>query len=228
MEKKGLMIIAILALLYWLTRSPSYIDEVTQVTINYHIKYPNGGSSGDNLPLIIALHGNGDTYDNFYKYTLKDFSIPVRVVLLEAPKKYWPYEPAQLDRYSSAIASLSEGLKFKFNTQGGPVLLGYSGGGVMAYYSALTHCDSYSLVIPISGKLESRMLPKNITTNDNCQVLAFHGKSDRVVSYSGGKFAIETLKKYSKNISIVSFDEGHQGIFREQKSMILNKITEIF
>lgn len=226
MEKKGLIIIAIFALLYWWTRSPSYTDEATQITIDYHVRYPNGGSGGDILPLIIALHGNGDTYDNFYKYALKDFPEPVRVVLLEAPKKYWPYNPIQLDKYSDAIASFAELSKFKFKTQGDPILLGYSGGGVMAYYSALTHCDSYSLVVPISGKLEPRMLPKDIEMNNDCHVLAFHGESDSVVSFSGGKFAIETLKKYSENISLIGFDGGHQGVFREQKTMVFDTISQ--
>lgn len=227
MEKKGLIIIVVLALLYWAMRSPSYTDDASQITLNYHVKYPAGASSGDGLPLIIALHGNGDTYDNFYKYTLKDFPTPVRVLLLEAPKKYWPYDSTQLANYSSAIASFANFAKLKYATQGTPVLLGYSGGGVMAYYSALTQCDSYSMVVPISGKLEDRMIPTNITADDNCHVLAFHGKSDRVVSYTGGKFAIDTLKKYSKNISLISFEEGHQGVFREQKKIMFKKLSDI-
>lgn len=227
MEKKTLITIVLLGIFYWLIQSSSYTDNETQVTLKYHIKYPKGGSGSDTLPLIIALHGNGDTYDNFYEYTLKDFPSTVRVALIEAPKKYWPYDIGGLESYSTAIASLSRYLKIKYLTSDEPILLGYSGGGVMAYFSALTQCKNYSKIVPISGKLQSNILPKNITTDNSCSVLAFHGKSDSVVGYSGGLFAIDLLKKYSSNVKFISFEEGHHGVFKEQKQMILSKVSEI-
>jgi len=226
LEKKGLIIIVVLAILYWWTRTPNFVDDSTLLELKYHVEYPTGGSSSKSLPLIIALHGNGDTYDNFYKYTLKDFTTPARVILIEAPNKYWPYDLAQLSKYSQAIANFSLKMKHQFATEGDPILLGYSGGAVMAYYSALTQCDKYSMIVPISGKLQNEMVPDNIATDNRCHVLAFHGKSDQVVSYSGGEYAIKQLKKYSKNITLISFDGGHQGVFLNYKQMAFDKISE--
>jgi predicted esterase len=224
MEKKGLIIIAIIAVLYWWTRTPVYEDDATQLSLKYHVEYPKGGSSGDNLPIIIALHGNGDTYDNFYKYTLKDFTVPIRVVLIEAPKRYWPYEKAQLIQYSSAIASFADYLRYKFTTNSKPLLLGFSGGAVMAYFTALTQCQHYSSIVPISGMLKPNFLPDSISTDDACKVVAFHGDKDPVLSLSGAKFAIEQLKKNSSNISLDILPAGHTDILTNHLQDIFDKI----
>jgi len=224
MERKWLVLILAIGLLYWWTRTPNYIDEATQITLNYHIRYPAGGSAGDYLPIIIALHGNGDTYSNFYDFTLKDLATPARVILLEAPNKYWPYDPRELAQYSSAIASFSQHMGVKFSTYTKPMLLGFSGGGVMAYYSALTHCDSYSAIVPISGMLRTNMAPKKITMDNSCTVMAFHGTKDNVVGFSSGEYAINELKKYSSDVILTSFDAGHHGLAFEFKHMILGEV----
>jgi predicted esterase len=225
MEKKGLLIIAVLAVLYWWTKSPTFVNDETQIELKYHIMYTDGGSSGDDLPTFIALHGNGDTYDNFYQYTLEDMPFAARIVLVEAPNKYWPYDLPNLEKYSIAMADLSAFIQDKFSLVKKPLLYGFSGGAVMAYFSALSHCDSYSLIVPISGKLEKQMLSHKITMNNDCHVLAFHGKSDGVISFSAGQFAIKTLMKHSNNVDFIGFDGGHQGVF-EQKTMILAKVKE--
>ena len=224
MGNKGLLVVIGLVAFFWLTRSPDYVDEATDITLKYHVKLTANAAKNDDLPIIIALHGNGDTYDNFYKYTLKDFSIPARVILIEAPNRYWPYDSNQLKNYSLAIASLSKKMQEQYSAFNKPMLLGFSGGGVMAYYSALNNCDAYSIIIPISGMLTSKFLPSDINMTSRCKVLAFHGKSDSVVSYSGGEYAIKELKKYSDNVELISFDSGHQGIFREFKQMIFAEV----
>ena len=175
---------------------------------------------------MIALHGNGDTYSNFYQYTLKDLSVPVRVVLIEAPNNYWPYEIQQLANYSAAIATLSNEIAMKYSSTKQPILLGFSGGAVVAYFSALKHCENYSSIIAISGMLKSDMIPTNINMDDNCKVLAFHGKKDTVLSISGAEYAIDKLSDYSENVEFIPYDGGHLGIARDFKKMILGKVEQ--
>ncbi|HFC31044.1 MAG TPA: hypothetical protein ENJ44_08395 [Oceanospirillales bacterium] len=226
MDKKWLIILAVLAVLYWFSKTPTYVDETTAVELKYHIVYPQGGSSGDDMPMIIALHGNGDTYDNFYNFTLKDLSKEARIVLVEAPNKYWPYAIQPLANYSAAIANLSANLTDKYSLSKKPILLGFSGGAVVAYFSALKHCANYSKIIPISGMLKSDMIPANISMDDNCHVMAFHGKKDTVLSFSSAKYAIDKLKNYSDNVEFIPYDGGHLGIARDFKPMILAKIEQ--
>ena len=226
MNIKWLGIFVVLVIFYWLSKTPTYIDKVTNVELKYHVVYPQDGSSGDDLPMIIALHGNGDTYSNFYEYTLKDFPKSVRIVLVEAPNKYWPYEIQSLANYSAAIANLTDELTNKFLTTNQPNLLGFSGGAVVAYFSALRHCEKYATIFPISGMLKSDMIPKPITMDNSCHVLAFHGKKDSVLSFSSGQYAVDKLEDYSNNVEFISFNGGHLGLARDFKSMILAKIEQ--
>lgn len=226
MEKKGILIVIGLAAFFWFTQSPNYVDATTDISLKYHAELTANASKNDDLPIIIALHGNGDTYDNFYKYTLKDFTTPARVILIEAPKKYWPYDPNQLKNYSTAIASFTEKMQEQYSAFNKPMLFGFSGGGVMAYYSALNNCDSYSIIIPVSGMLRDNMLSNRISMDNRCKVLAFHGKSDSVVSFSSGEYAVKELKKHSDEVELISFDAGHHGIFQEYKQMIFDEISK--
>ncbi len=226
MEKKLVGFLIVIFVVYWLNKTPVYVDDVSKVELKYHIQYPQGGANGDDLPMIIALHGNGDTYSNFYTYTLKDLSQKVRVVLIEAPNKYWPYDIQQLANYSAAIANISSVLTDKYPTTKQPILLGFSGGAVVAYFSALKYCEKFSVIIPISGMLKPAMIPQNITMNDECHVLAFHGTKDSVLSFSSGKYAIDNLQDYSNHVEFIPFDGGHHGIAQDFKSMILAKIEQ--
>ena len=226
MEKKGLLILVVLFGLYWWTRTPTFVDADNKLELKYHLDYTQGASKSDVLPLIIALHGNGDTYSNFYKYTLKDLSIPSRIVLVEAPNNYWPYGIQELANYSASIAKLATNLQSKYPTSQKPILLGFSGGAVLSYYSALSNCDAYGLNIPISGMLKPDMIPASINMDDNCHVLAFHGKKDTLLSFSSAQYAIKKLRNYSKNINFIPYDGGHLGIARDFKNMILSKIAD--
>jgi phospholipase/carboxylesterase len=226
MEKKGILILLVLFGLYWWTRTPSFVDVDNKLELKYHIEYTQGASKSDALPLIIALHGNGDTYSNFFEYTLKDLSIRSRIVLVEAPNNYWPYGIQKLTNYSDSIAKLATNLQSKYPTVNKPILLGFSGGAVVSYFSALTNCESYGLIIPISGMLKTDMIPTNINMDESCHILAFHGKKDAVLSFSSAQYAINQLRLYSKEVNFIPYDGGHLGIARDFKDMILSKVAE--
>ncbi|MCB1586071.1 MAG: hypothetical protein R3F25_03365 [Gammaproteobacteria bacterium] len=223
MEKNIIILFILIVIAWWLLKTPSFTDSVTNTEIKYQIRYPTG-SSDDDLPIVIALHGNGDTVENFYKHTFEGSGVHARVILIEAPDKYWPYIQHELQRYSSTIASFAEYVYQEYSPSHKPLLLGYSGGGVVAYYSALTECNRYSLIMPISGMLRKDILPDNINTDYSCKVKAYHGKTDNVVSFSGGEFAISEIQKHTNSAELVSVDGDHHVIFRDYKKMILDDI----
>lgn len=224
MEKKAIVVLIAIVVVFWLTKSPVYVDKETDIHLKYKIEYPADADKDSSLPLIIALHGNGDTVDNFYQYTFKDFPLPARVVLIEAPDKYWPNDIFELKRYSTAIAHFSDEMNQSYTSENRPVLFGYSGGGVMAYFSALTHCDSYSVVMPVSGMLRKDLIPDDADISSQCNVVAFHGNKDNVVSYSSGQFAADEIRKHSPKIRFTTFEGGHHGIFQEAKKQIFDEL----
>ena len=222
--KNILLIIFALGIAQWWFSDPSIGD------YDYVIKYSGSGNDDTNLPMLITLHGDGDTPGHFYDTALDLFKTPARIILLKAPKPYsggraWPWDPAGVQEASSAMDVAVRKLTFKFPTMGKPVLLGMSGGGRMAYYQALKYGNNYSYVFPISGMLSQEYLADNSST-PGTKVFAYHGKSDAVVSFGSGMNAAKLLRNNNIDVNFTEFDGGHLGIFTNMKSEITQAIEQ--
>lgn len=226
MEKKVLPILVLLAVLGWWNYTPIYVDEATQVRLKPTIYYSSSATKYDTLPLIIALTGDGGKQENFGNLIFKYLTVPARIIVLESPARYWPGQLPALDHYGSAIASFAADMTKKYPTYGKPMLFGLSGGGRVSYYSALAYCDTYSTVVPIAALLKNINTFKNITIDNSCNVMAFHGKKDNVVGFASGKLTASELHKYSNNVVFIPFDGGHLGVFRGFRDLILNNVAD--
>lgn len=199
-------------------------------SFNYIVKYEGHVNHLDSLPMLIALHGDGDTAINFYETALDKFTAPARIILVEAPishemGKVWPYSAVQFLEYGKAFSDFVAMLTAKFPTVDKPVLLGFSGGGTMAYYQAVKHGNKYSYIFPISGLLFNEQLGGR-ASNLAASVYAYHGKSDEVVSFLDGKKAVNLLKKKGVGISFIEFESGHHGFFSGMKLIITQHVEE--
>lgn len=199
------------------------------------VKYSGNGASSDCLPLLIALHGDGDTAENFYATALDHINTPARIILIQAPishemGKVWPYSTAQYKKYGRAFNSIIAQLTQQYPTQNKPILFGFSGGGAMAYYQAVTHGNSYSYIFPISGLLLKEQLGDS-QSNPSAKVYAYHGKTDDVVPYSAGITAQKLLLKNGVSIDFIPFNSGHHGLFSDMKltisKMVNKKLKEL-
>lgn len=232
--KKLLIVIGIIIIAKWWFKDPSIsvqsqIDGV-DVSYNYIVRYSGGKSSGT-LPMLIVLHGNSDTTENFFKTALDTYSTPARIILIQAPISYrsgnsWPRASSVIP-YGDTLNLVVEKIRIKYPTNGKPVLLGFSGGGTMAYYQAVQHSDDYSYIFPVSGNLSKQDLGNQIGHDQpSAGIHAFHGENDQVVSFSGGKSAVKLLKSQGASIRFTPFNGGHQGIFREMKPVITRAVEE--
>ncbi len=222
--KNILLIIIALGLAQWWFSDPSIGG------YDYVIKYSGSGSDDSELPMLITLHGDGDTPEHFYETALDQFKTPARIIILKAPKPFsgghaWPWDPAGVQEASSDMDVAVKKLTLKFPTMGKPVLLGMSGGGRMAYYQALKYGNNYSYVFPISGMLSQAYLTDG-SFKPGAKVFAYHGKSDSVVSFGSGVNAAKLLRKHDVDVEFTAFDGGHQGIFRSMKSEITQAIEQ--
>ncbi len=194
----------------------------------YQVKYSNNAGSSDYLPMLIALHGDGDTPENFYQTALNELNVQARIILITAPishelGKVWPYSAAQYTEYGKSFCDTVTSLAIKYPTANKPILFGFSGGGAMAYYQAIKHGDHYAYIFPISGLLFKEQLGNRLSRT-SAKVFSYHGKSDEVVSFSAGKKAIKLLKKKGVNVTFTAFEGGHHGLFFEMKSEITQNI----
>jgi len=152
------IIVAIVA--KWYFSDPS-IEVSNAISFKYSVE--DGGNSKVELPMLIALHGNGDTMSNFYDTALDKYTMPIRIILIEAPSEQgsgygWPWQREEYLKYGDTFNEVVMALVAKFPTIGKPALMGFSGGGMMAYYQAYTHGNTYSYIFPISGNLSKKNL----------------------------------------------------------------------
>ncbi|VAW77720.1 hypothetical protein MNBD_GAMMA15-1481 [hydrothermal vent metagenome] len=228
--KKITAIIILLFFVQWWLADPTISVPTNDVTFSYIVKYTEASNKNDLLPMLVALHGNGDTTENFYATALDELSVPVRMILLEGPipkgtGNAWPWSPEDFKQYGEAVNEAVELLADKYPTTLKPVLLGFSGGGMMAYYQAVKHGSSYSYIFPISGKLSKDLLGDDLSS-PGARVHAFHGKKDNVLSVSGGRNAVKLLTSMGINASLTEFDGGHLGIFKSMKTDITHAVEK--
>jgi len=221
-------ILIILGLAKWWFTDPSISVPTNDISFDYIVKYSGNAGRSDPLPMIIALHGNGDTTKNFYETALDQINPRARIILIEGPISHgrgssWPWSGADFSQYGVAFKEAAELLAIEYPTIGKPLLLGYSGGGMMAYYQSVKHGDSYSYIFPISGQITEEHLGDN-TVNSGAKVYAYHGKNDRVVSANAGRKAVDLLRLKNVRVKFVEFDGGHHGIFKEAKRDIFGSI----
>ncbi len=207
-----------------------------KLTFSYTIRYSGNTTHSDCLPMLIALHGDGDTVDNFYETVLNELNVRARIILFKGPilhecGRVWPYSPSQYVEYGKAFCEAVSQLTVKYSTVNQPILLGFSGGGAMAYYQAVKYGDSYSYIFPISGLLTKEQLGKG-RFKSNTQVYAYHGKDDVVIPLSMGKKAVNLLKKNKICVTFIEFESGHLGLFTDMKSEITqaieNKLNNLY
>lgn len=137
--KKILLIILVFGLVQWWLKDPTVSARTNDVTFGYIVKYSGNGTRNDKLPMLVALHGNGDTAKNFYNTALDQLHTPARIVLLKGPisrgrGSAWPWSIADLTRYGKAVSEAIDLLTVRYPTERKPILLGFSGGAMMAYY----------------------------------------------------------------------------------------------
>lgn len=228
--KKFAAIFILLLLARWWFTDPSISVPTNDVTFSYIVKHTEGSGNSDLLPMLVALHGNGDTTENFYETALDEFGVPVRIILLEGPitmgtGNAWPWTPDDFKQYGDAVNEAIELLTDEYPTRRKPILLGFSGGGMMAYYQAVKHGRSYSYIFPVSGNLSNDLLGDD-SSDPGAKVYAYHGKSDNVLSVGGGRNAAEILSSKGIDVSLTEFDGGHLGIFKSMKTDITNAVEK--
>ncbi len=225
-----LLIILVLGITQWWFKDPSISVPGSDISFGYLVKYAGDSNRNDYLPMLVALHGNGDTASNFYETALDQLKVPVRIILLKGPLSYgrgsaWPWSAADFKQYGDAVNEAIKLLAHKFPTRGKPVLLGFSGGGMMAYYQAVKHGDSYSSIFPVSGRLSRDLLGDELS-RPGAEVIAFHGRNDSVISVAEGRNAVDILQDNDIEVKFTAFDGGHLGIFIDEKANITRAVEQ--
>ena len=186
-----------------------------------HIIILTGGAKADQrLPLIVALHGLGNSSEGFARL-FTTFQQPARVLLPEGPLPargqghswfrirltdgHLRLNEQQILEASEQIALLTNQIQKEKPTLGQPILTGFSQGGILSYALALHHPDSFSYVLPVAGWLPESLLPKEIQTEAAPRIRALHGEADPIVRYAPTKQLHDRLNKLGLDAKLKSY-----------------------
>ncbi len=203
--------------------TPSELPEIEGV--HYLEVLTGGAEAGDTLPMIVAIHGLGDSPEGFASL-LANFDQPARVILprgLDPQPPGWSWFPlrardpdvdtlaegiaAATDTLAPAIAALAE-LR---PTRGRPIVTGFSQGGMLAFTMAVRHGDLISAAFPVGGWLAPPLMPgPDVDPSTLPPIHAFHGDADKAVQYAPTLEAVEALRAAGIEVELSTYEGvGH-------------------
>lgn len=153
-------------------------------------RWVGGAEPGDDVPVIVAVHGLGDSPENF-AWSFDGFERPARVVLPAGPTPFgrghaWMTIRTaegrdralamQIDAAAGRVAALCRDLG-----EGGskPILTGFSQGGMVSWAVAVRHPDTLAAAFPVAGYLAPALTPE--PGAPIAPIIAAHGEADEIV-----------------------------------------------
>jgi len=164
----------------------------------------HGAKETDSVQLVVALHGLGDTPENFVSL-YRDLPIPARVVALRAPTatgsgfQWFPRGNVESPAFKSSfdsIAATIQSLRPKHPACAHVIITGFSQGAILTD-ALITATPAYgSTAVPISGYLPKSMWPEPRGIGGlPAHIVAFHGDADSVLSVADDRATIEAMQK---------------------------------
>ncbi|HEY4180253.1 MAG TPA: dienelactone hydrolase family protein [Kofleriaceae bacterium] len=146
------------------------------------LQFPNGAD--DTSPLVVAMHGMGDTNFNFSR-AFAGFPGKAELLFPRGPLPSgdgfaWYPRSRDDDAQTTAIRAADATLwpAVMKHARGRPIIVtGFSQGAVMSYALAALHPTDIVHAFPVSGRLPAPLLP----TTAAAPVTAFHGTADPVI-----------------------------------------------
>jgi len=160
----------------------------------------------DRLPMIVAIHGLGDSPEGF-SGLIRGFGKPARIILPRGPEKYhngYSWFPirntdwedgawvTELSRSAQRIAHLVGTLTRKRPTVGKPLVMGFSQGGMLTYTLAAHHPEVFGFAVPVGGFLPKSLTPEQKDVHSMPRLVAFNGEADTIIPF---QLALSTLKR---------------------------------
>jgi phospholipase/carboxylesterase len=214
------------------TANPEFVEppepDLPAVAGVHYLEFVTGDADPNAaLPMIIAIHGLGDTPEGFAGL-LSGFDRPARVIL---PRALDPYEPgwswfpirardadveglaAGIARAATILAPAIAELSEQRPTRGKPIVTGFSQGGMLAFTLAVHHGELFAAAFPVGGWLPPPLWPAAKPGTDPKlapPILALHGEADSAVKHGPTAEAVEQLRRTGYAVELRSYAKvGH-------------------
>jgi phospholipase/carboxylesterase len=187
-----------------------------------------GGASPDaELPLVIALHGRGDTPEGFAPL-FDGWDVRARVIIPRPPHPWggghaWtprdhlardngPAIAADLIGLADRVVATADAVRRARRTRGAGVVMGFSQGGMMAWTIAVRHPHAFAAAFPVAGFLVPEVLgDRKIGGSGQMPIIAFHGAADQVVPLADDRRGVRLLEQRGGVADLRVYDGvGHE------------------
>lgn len=176
------------------------------------------------LPIIVAVHGLGDTPEHFGGL-FDAYPGPARIILPRAPTSYgqgfsWfsidvdklggEEVAAGVAKAADRLAAFLKEISAAHPGSGKPVLTGFSQGGMLSFAVAVRHPEVIQEAIPLAGFLPAPLLPSE-APKDAVPIRAFHGAEDKLLPLSLARETVEALSGLGFTVELTEYPGvGHQ------------------
>ena len=172
-----------------------------------------GARADERLPLVVAMHGLGDTPESFVGL-FDGMELRARVASARAPDPYrgggFAWLPVPRDEHDlrpalrRAVQMLERampGLTAAYPTCGAPIAVGFSQGGMVAFALAASARPAFAGVVPVSGLMPADMVPRTAPEGAP-HVRALHGDADAVVPVGPARSAVAAFRRAGYDVQM--------------------------
>lgn len=187
------------------------------------------GSTIKAKPLFIYLHGYKQNNILFHKkmednLTLNGYHLfvqgPYPLPTKNRPVEEWgaawyTYDGNQqkfansLEHTATYLDGILTAVKSKHKT-GQTALIGYSMGGYVAGYYALSRFEKVDYLAVLSARIKTELFESSLHKVKGLNILAVHGQRDKSVKEAPQRKEIENLKNHGVNASLRLVEAGHR------------------
>jgi phospholipase/carboxylesterase len=193
---------------------PSELETISVVT--------GGAAPTDTLPLVIALHGAGNTPEGFAAL-FDGFEHRARVVLPRGPLKlaegraWLPFQVSEdvlagtLATLADKVAALTDEVAASHPTEGPAIVTGFSQGGLVAFVVATQHPERFRAAVPLGAALPQIAWPDPaLFVRDRPVLRALAGVADDYAPPTDVRRGVVKLRLSSLDATVRLYaDTGH-------------------
>jgi predicted esterase len=184
-------------------------------SFQYSIYTPEGYNLNKKSPMILLLHGAGDTGENFINVWTKLLPKNEEYIIV-APTYHGYWWTNEGEKF---VLKVIENVISIYNIDIDRIFLsGFSNGAIGAYHLGTKYPNLFAGIIPISGLPLNRELLKNLS---NLPILILHGTKDSLMSVNDARKIVEMLKGMKYDVTYHEHELGHRPP-KDFKQIILN------
>lgn len=207
-------------------------------TIERYVEVLTADAGADEaLPLVVAVHGLGDTPESF-SYLARDLSVKARIAVPQGirpfgggyawldPTRDVSQSAAEYRHVAQALVTFLDTLRARHKTLGRPILTGFSQGGMLAFAVAAAFPHAISEAIPIGGSLPESLWPKQIAANAFPRVTALHGSDDQRVPAGPSRRFVGYLRSRGVQARFMDFPDVAHAIPKPMHEKLLELLKD--